>query len=63
MSLKDYEVDNDHFTVGSGRHYAGFCFPCCLCASVTNGEKDEPCRACGHNVNAVKESFEKKGVK
>jgi hypothetical protein len=22
---------------------------------VTNGEKDEPCRTCGHNVNAVEQ--------
>ena len=54
MSLRDYEEDNDHFKCGD-RHYAGFSFPCCQCVFVTNGEKDEPCRTCGYNVNAVEQ--------
>lgn len=51
MSLRDYDVPNDHFEPDHG---AGgpWCFPCSACAYRVRHQADEPCRTCGHNANA-----------
>ena len=49
MSLQDYEVNNDKFEA----YENPFCFPCHACKHRFRAFKQEPCRSCGHNANAV----------
>lgn len=53
MSLKDYEVKNDHFEEPADSSEFDFYFPCCVCRHRHGKETDEPCNSCGHNMNAV----------
>jgi hypothetical protein len=49
MSMEDYVVDNDKFDPGAEGLIS---FPCSVCIHIGAGDKDYPCRTCGHNVNA-----------
>lgn len=49
MGIKEYEVPCDKFGFEPGM---GFDFPCVCCMHRHQGANDEPCRSCGHNVNA-----------
>jgi len=59
MSLSDYvrPEPNDNFELEDEGHVVllnGFGFPCSKCRHRFKTDKEEPCRTCGHNVNAVK---------
>jgi len=61
MSLRDYEVARDKFTLdarngGPPRFAHEVAFPCCVCVHAEHTDRDEPCRTCDHNVNAVKDT-------
>lgn len=57
MALTDYSESNDCFKlddeVGNG-----LSFPCCVCEFRHWTDKEEPCRSCDHNANAVRDSFD-----
>ena len=57
MSLKDYEIKNDHFEPEETR--AGFGFPCNACIHRKKDQYEEPCRTCGYNLNAINTSDNK----
>lgn len=50
MGLQEYIVRRDKF---DPRQDLGYGFPCCACKHMTQSAKDEPCRTCDHNFNAV----------
>jgi len=54
--LADYAVKNDKFEThslrGGGKTKDDFAFPCNVCRHNNKVASHEPCRMCGHNVNA-----------
>lgn len=58
MSLKDYNVPSDKFE--AEELMGGFSFPCCACKHRFKDAFTQPCRSCGHNVNAEIKEDEKK---
>lgn len=57
MSLQDYTVPRDKFTLATYRICGGvgITFPCSACVHQLLPAYVEPCRTCDHNINAVKE--------
>jgi len=56
MSLRDYEVPRDKFTLAPDVTVGlTLTFPCCHCGNRNRKDDSEPCRTCDHNVNAVKD--------
>jgi len=53
MSLRDYEKPNDNYEFDDGPCFSGFAFPCSVCKHARQHADMEPCRTCGHNINAV----------
>lgn len=51
MSLRDWTCDNDNFEPESAG-LTRLAFPCCACKHQDKTDRDEPCRTCGHNLNA-----------
>lgn len=61
MSLKDYNVPSDKFELDTRKTVKEFaCAFCLLCLHRYKTTKEEPCRSCGHNVNAEIKDDEKK---
>jgi len=59
MSLEDYVVKYDKFELHeSGTIGLELSFPCCHCQHRHKQETQEPCRSCGHNVNAKNEDID-----
>ena len=54
MSLRDWTCDNDKFEPEDGG-ITRLDFPCCACKHQRKTDADEPCRSCGHNINAEPE--------
>jgi hypothetical protein len=54
MSLKDWSCDHDKFELHDvlGGPFE-MSFPCCVCKHRFKVDTEEPCRSCGHNMNAV----------
>ena len=52
MSLQDWTCNHDKFEPEEGG-FTRLDFPCCACKHQRKTDADEPCRTCGHNVNAV----------
>ena len=52
MGLQDWTTDSDKFEPEDGG-LTRLSFPCCACKHQSKTDADEPCRSCGHNVNAV----------
>ena len=52
MGLQDWTTDNDKFDPEDGG-LTRLSFPCCACKHQSKTDADEPCRSCGHNVNAI----------
>ena len=52
MSLRDWTCDHDKFEPEEGG-FTRLDFPCYACKHQRKTDADEPCRSCGHNVNAV----------
>ena len=52
MGLQDWTTDSDKFEPEEGG-VTRMSFPCCACKHQSKTDADEPCRSCGHNVNAV----------
>ena len=51
MSLKDYEVERDHFEYLEYNHRDwDLCFPCCVCSYNQKEPNDSPCNDCDHNL-------------
>lgn len=56
MGLELHFANRDKFELeepGVGGYQLAF--PCCVCAHREGSDKDEPCRTCDHNANAVEE--------
>ncbi len=51
MGLQDWTTDSDKFEPEEGG-LTRLAFPCCACKHQGKTDADEPCRSCGHNVNA-----------
>ena len=52
MGLQDWTTDSDKFEPEEGG-LTRMSFPCYACKHKRKTDADEPCRSCGHNVNAV----------
>lgn len=50
--LKDWLCDGDKFEPEVGG-ISRLDFPCCACRHRAGTDNDEPCRTCGHNINAA----------
>lgn len=50
MSIESYIVRRDNFEADTDSHLA---FPCCVCVHRHGSDREEPCRTCDHNANAV----------
>ena len=50
MPISDYVSPRDKFELDED-----FGFPCHCCVHRSKPEHEEPCRTCGHNINAVPE--------
>ena len=52
MGLQDWTTDSDKFEPEEGG-LTRLSFPCCACKHKDKTDAGEPCRSCGHNLNAV----------
>lgn len=52
MVLQDWTTDGDKFEPEEDG-LTRLSFPCCACKHQSKTDADEPCRSCGHNLNAV----------
>jgi hypothetical protein len=51
MALNDYIVASDMFE--PDERLSGLSFPCCACIHRHGSADADPCRTCGHNLNAA----------